>query len=143
MFPGDIISVFPGCETPILLRPQPNNKFQVLGECLIFGLNDANAFLGPLPSPWAAHVFSDSTGLFTVLRFYNSETKTTCDDDPRLGPLPEEWEAVDRGERTSEDPRIFRCFKNKLTGKIVNSDPRMEPEILRGRGVELRTFTLI
>ncbi|KAE9368957.1 hypothetical protein N431DRAFT_382768 [Stipitochalara longipes BDJ] len=140
---GDIISVFLGCETPILIRPQPNNTFQVLGECLIFGLNDANAFLGPLPSPWAAHVFDDSTGLFTVLRFYNSETKMKLDEDPRLGPLPEGWEAVDRGERTSEDPRIFRCFKNKQTGEIVNSDPRMEPEVLRGRGVELRNFALV
>ncbi|KAH8598663.1 heterokaryon incompatibility protein-domain-containing protein [Bisporella sp. PMI_857] len=140
---ADIISVFLGCETPILIRPQPNNTFQVLGECLIFGLNDSNAFLGPLPSPWAAHVFNDSTGVFTVLRFYNAETKTTCDEDPRLGPLPEEWEAVDRGERTSEDPRILRCFKNKQTGEIVNSDPRMEPGVLRGRGVKLRIFALV
>lgn len=93
--------------------------------------------------PWAAHVFNDSTGVFTVLRFYNAETKITRDEDPRLGPLPEEWEAVNRGERTSEDPRIYRCFKNKRTGEIVNSDPRMEPEVLRGRGVELRTFALV
>jgi hypothetical protein len=90
-----------------------------------------------------AHVFNDSTGLFTILRFYNSETNTTCDEDPRLGLLPEEWEVVDCGERTSEDPRIFRCFKNKQTGEIVNSDPRMEPEALSRRGVELRTFALV
>jgi hypothetical protein len=91
----------------------------------------------------AAHVFNDSTGLFTVLHFYNSETKTTCDEDPRLGPLPEEWEAVYRGERTSEDPRIFRCFRNKQTRKIVNSDPRMEPEVLGREGVGLRIFALV
>jgi hypothetical protein len=89
------------------------------------------------------HVFSDSTGLFTILHFYNSETKITCDEDPRLGPLPEEWEAVDRGERTSEDPRIFRCFRNKQTGEVVNSNPRMEPEALRHRGVKLWEFTLV
>lgn len=141
--PGDIVSVFLGCEAPILLRSQPNNTFQVLGECLVFGLNDANAFLGPLPSPWVAHVFSDSTGLFTILRFYNSDTKETYDDDPRLGPLPEEWEAIHHGERTSEDPRVMRRFRNRQTGELVNSDPRMEPEFLRGRGVQLRAFTLI
>jgi hypothetical protein len=61
-----------------------------LASCLIFGLNDANAFLGPPPLALAAHVFNDSIGLFTVLRFYNSETKTICDEDPRLGPLLEE-----------------------------------------------------
>ncbi|CZT00745.1 hypothetical protein WAI453_009163 [Rhynchosporium graminicola] len=140
---GDIIAVFLGCESPILLRPQPNNKFRILGECLIFGLHDGNAFLGSLPSPWKAHVFNDSTGLFTILRFHNTETKITQDEDPRLDPLPEAWEAVDRGERTSEDPRIYRCFKHKQTGEIVNSDPRMEPDTLRARGVNLKSFALV
>jgi hypothetical protein len=27
IFPGDVISVISGCKTPILLRPQPNNRF--------------------------------------------------------------------------------------------------------------------
>ncbi|KAH7310530.1 heterokaryon incompatibility protein-domain-containing protein [Stachybotrys elegans] len=140
---GDMVVVFLGCESPILVRPRPNKTFQVLGECFVYGLNDANALLGPLPSPWSAHVFDDPTGLFTILRFYNSETKTTQDEDPRLGPLAEEWEAMERKERTSEDPRIFAYFMNKKTGEIVNSDPRMEPQVLRERGVELETFALI
>lgn len=92
---------------------------------------------------WSARVFNDSTGLFTILRFYNSETKITQDEDPRLGPLPEEWAAMGRKERTSEDPRIFAYFKNKQTGEIVNSDPRMEPEALRNKGVKLKTFALV
>lgn len=93
--------------------------------------------------PWVAHVSNDLTGLFTILKFYNAETQTTCAEDPRLGPLSEKWEVVDREDRISEDPRIFKCFKNKQTGEIVKSDPRMEPEVLRARGVKLRTFALV
>lgn len=145
IFLDDIIAVFLGCETPILLRPLPGNEFQVLGECLIPGLNDANALLELLPSSWKAQVFNDETCLFTNLRFLNSETGIMSDEDPRLGPLPEGWEVVERGERTNKDPRVFRRFRGMVKGKsrVVNWDPRMEPEALRVRGVELRSFVLV
>jgi hypothetical protein len=125
----------------MLLRPQGDSTFQVIGESFVHGLNDGIGFLGSLPDPWIAQVYNDGTGLFTKLRFFNPKTNVVSDEDPRLDPLPEEWEPHDR-ERTAEDPRIFRCFKNKLTGELVNSDPRLLPQALEARGVKLRTFSL-
>lgn len=133
--------MLPGCEVPMLLRPQDDSTFQVISECFINGLNDATSFLGSLPEPWIAQVYNDSTGLFTKLRFFNPETNVLSDEDPRLDPLPEEWEPVD-DERRGKDPRIFRCFGNRLTGELVNSDPRLLPQALEARGVKLRTFSL-
>lgn len=83
---GDLIYVL-GCESPLCIRPQPSEIFQVLSECFVSGLNDANAFLGPLPPHCMAHVFNTETGLFTIFRLHNIETNTTPVEDPRLDPL--------------------------------------------------------
>jgi hypothetical protein len=62
--------------------------------------------------------------------------------DPWLGPLPPEWECFPR-ERTNNDPKIYEGFRNKVTGEVMNSDPRKLPEALEARGVKLETFHLV
>lgn len=50
--PGDLICVLLGCQTPMLLRPTSDSRYQVLGSCYVHGLMDREAFLGPLPEDY-------------------------------------------------------------------------------------------
>lgn len=100
---------------------------------------DGEALLGNIPSPWMVRQYYD--GNFCTSRFFNKSKEFESDEDPRLGPLPPEWERVER-ERTPDDPIHFSPFRNKHTGEEINWDPRMEPEELEKRGVKLHTFRL-
>ena len=139
---GDIVCVLLGCEAPMLLRPQLYGKYAIVGECCVHGLHDGASLLGPLPHPWRVQVFEDSTGSLCIYRYFNADTGELSDEDPRLDPLPEEWEKLEI-ERTADDPGIFKNFRNKITGEIMNADPRLLPEALKTRGVDMQTFTLI
>ena len=101
---------------------------------------NGEAFLGPLPAPWI--IRNEPAGAYDMPHYLNTDTKTICTDDPRLGPLPSEWEPLDR-DRTPDDPLHYAWFKNKVTGEEMNSDPRLLPEALEKRGVELQTFRLV
>lgn len=139
---GDIISVLLGCDTPMLIRPDPDGEtFTVVGPAFINGLHDATALLGPLPEPWQVQVFRDRAGRPTIYRVFNPETGELSDEDPRLDPPPDEWMRI-RRDRTENDPLIFQCFTNTRTGETINHDPRMSPEALMARGVDIRTFCL-
>lgn len=46
-------------------------------------------------------------------------------------------------ERTRVDPNNCCRFRNTRTGEVVNSDPRLFPEALEARGVDVRTITLV
>ncbi|KAK3319498.1 heterokaryon incompatibility protein-domain-containing protein [Cercophora scortea] len=139
---GDIICVFLGCHFPMVLRPQPNGRFAVVGESYVYGLNDGIGLLGALPGEWRVQIFQDSSSITEgCYRFYDPDTSTLTDEDPRLEPL-EEWERMDH-MRTGDDPFVFQYYMHKVTGETVNSDPRMTPEALRARGVDVRTFQLV
>jgi len=113
----------------------------VVGECFVYGMMDGETLLGPFPSPWSVHVQQDLRGLNQPM-YWNSETKSYQQDDPRLGELPACWEKVER-EKTSDDPHLFSPHRNKLTGEVINSDPRVFPEALKERGVDLQMFRLV
>lgn len=83
----------------------------------------------------------DSCGVQTPY-FFNKDTLEEVQQDPRLDQLPVGWEAI-REERTKDDPQLFSWFRNKVTGETMNSDPRMLPEALRDRGVNLELFKLV
>lgn len=139
---GDIIVVFLGCESPIVLRPQGGGSYKVMGECYIHGLGDGIALLGPLPNPWIVQVFDHIHGLANNFCFFNKDTGEKTNEDPRLQPLSEEWVRI-QIERTFDDPVFFDSFKHKVTGKVIKSDPRLRPVALRTRGVDLREFSLV
>ncbi|KAF2099797.1 HET-domain-containing protein [Rhizodiscina lignyota] len=141
--PGDLICIFLGSRTPMVLRPRPGERYQVIGSAYVHGVHDGEALLGSLPDSWKF----ESTPVNHVSiynRFINISTGEVVDitDDPRLGPLPEEWGFTDERPTTLDASQTPLCFRNKITGEIINSDPRMLPDALRARGVKLRTFAL-
>jgi hypothetical protein len=124
----------------MVLRPTSSGTFQVVGECYVYGLSDAVCFLGPLPTHWKAIMKGDALGRPFQL-FMNMTTGQETMDDPRL-PLPPNWEQTTY-ERLPEDPALFQKFRNVITGEVINYDPRLTPEALEVRGVELQTFKLV
>lgn len=125
----------------MLLRETENDTYQVVGDCYFRGFEDSIGLLGPLPSPWRVRMVQQSEHDFQV-RFYNPASGEETIHDPRLPALPLDWKHIST-KRTNEDPLIFEKFKNSTTGEVMNSDPRMLPDELIKRGVQLQTFTLV
>jgi hypothetical protein len=136
--PGDIVTVLLGCRTAMILRPCEGNEFQVVGEALCHGFIDGEALLGPLPE-----------GIERVLQEVGvNEFRWTCIDrsteicnpeDPRLGKLPDGWKIVEH-----DYDGYWSLYENDELG-ITDSldDPRLTPEALMERGVNLENFVLI
>ncbi|KAL9072263.1 MAG: hypothetical protein Q9157_005173 [Trypethelium eluteriae] len=145
---GDVIVVLLGCDSPVLLRKQPGQRYKVIGECFVHGLNDASALLGPLPKPWnvtincgfGGHLLQWAGGRKT-LRFFNSKTGAYTYEEPRLPPLGV-WDRIDHTPGPNV-PEIYEYFRHKKTGEVMDSDPRLLPEALKSRGVQLETFSLV
>ncbi|RMJ11523.1 hypothetical protein CDV36_008807 [Fusarium kuroshium] len=143
--PGDVVAVILGCQSPMLLSPQPDGRYKILGECYMHGLADGAALVGLVPGPREVKIFKGPGGLWDAWGIWNSETREWDPEDGRLSRawLSDVWESTEI-ERTRNDPAICRFFRNKVTGEVVNSDPRFEPEILRTKnGVELEEIVLI
>lgn len=124
----------------MILRPTTDGLFQVVGESYLHGMTNGEALVGPLPYPWKLKIRKVS-GRKEPL-YSNPDTGTQTSEDPRLGDLPLDWEKVER-ERTRDDPVIFAPYRNKRTGEEINSDPRLLPEALLARGVNLEKFRLV
>jgi hypothetical protein len=139
-FKDDRICVFLGCDRAIALRPCDSGEFLVVGRIKVAGLDATEAFLGPMAKPWK--IQAKLVGTKLVRQFWNPSTGEATMEDPRLNVLPPEWEELPAEERHNR-PTDAICFKNKVTGHELNSDPRLLPEALVRRGVELRTFHLI
>ncbi|CCT64715.1 related to heterokaryon incompatibility protein [Fusarium fujikuroi] len=144
--PGDVICVVLGCDFPVLLRPCKDNTWKFLSDCYVWDLETAQGLIGPLPPPWQQQLFYDPIiehRSFT--RYYNHNTGELTAEDPRLEPLVG-WQRVSLEELgrdlTGDDPEVYEFFRNMEDGRIVNSDPRLEPEALECRGVNLETFVL-
>ncbi|KAI0551240.1 heterokaryon incompatibility protein-domain-containing protein [Xylaria curta] len=138
---GDVICVFFGCDSPIVLRPEPGGGHSVVGECYVCGLEDGTALLGPLENHWRVQVFTESRDHRRNYRFLNKNTGVLSDEDPRLPPLPTDWEKIDT--ETISGPTTFQLYKNTKTGQIINYDPRLTPNTFASRGVTIERFILI
>ena len=136
----DIVAVLLGCDQLMVLRLASSRQFRVIGPCYIQGMMDAEGLLGPVIEPWQAQR-RNVNGYYTP-HFFNTHTGVVSTEDPRLPPLPDEWEQMPR-KRTADDPYNFLEFKSKLTGMVINSDPRMLPESLTEQNVDLQTIQLI
>ncbi|KAF8856097.1 HET-domain-containing protein [Acephala macrosclerotiorum] len=121
---GDIISVFLGTRAPLMLRPTRSGTYQVVGECFVHGLMAGEALLGPLPSHYHATIkYSEQHGCHPA--FYNSLTKATELNDPRL-------EDLALGEETSG-----LWISDGRGGK------RLTAEVFKVLGVEFQDFRLV
>ncbi|KAI0435782.1 hypothetical protein F4803DRAFT_557643 [Xylaria telfairii] len=130
-----------------------DDTYQVVGECVIPGLEDSIRLLGPLPRPWVVKV-THGTADEDVVCYQNTETGDITDNDPRLtaptGDGQWEWEPLQGDEMASsstgsddDPPFTGQRFRHKATGQVVGYDPRLEPEAIEARGVRLKTLTLV
>jgi hypothetical protein len=141
---GDQICIFLGSGCPVVLRSAPKvenpSLHRFLGPAYVHGLMEGQALLGPLPDSW--DLIIDHRIKKSRFSFHHRQTDAVALEDPRLEALPSEWEEVDK-----EDEARLRFHvqhhRNKVTGEIINSDPRLLPEALEVRGVKLDTFVMI
>jgi hypothetical protein len=49
---GDVVAVFLGCHTPLVLRPDGLRQFKLVGEAYCHGVMQGEALLGPLDNIW-------------------------------------------------------------------------------------------
>jgi len=143
--PGDVVGVFLGCTIPLLLRRVPGRKeeYHVVGGCYVQSLMLGELFLGNLPDNWRYHS-KQANGMLDI-KFAFKDQKPTC-DDPRLGPLPPDWEFRGDGiakAKIGVDDSGRRWYENVRTGEETWSDPRMTSEGLRARGVAIKDFILV
>ena len=78
-----------------------------------------------------------------------ANANTTTQQDPRA-PLPPDWrymygtfEQPQELEAENEKDVTLVWFENVVTGEQTYFDPRLNPEVLRRRGVELQEFVLV
>lgn len=136
--PGDRICVILGASYPMLLREMPSGDFNVIGECYIQGLMNAEAVVGIVKLPWRIEYSIASEIPKPTATFVNSDSGVRQSEDPRLGDVPPEWD-----ELPSRNPLLFKRFKHRVTGQILRSDPRLLPENLKARGVKVKKFVLV
>ena len=170
---GDQVAILLNCSSAMILRPNGEDEFQVVGEAYYHGFMDCEAFLGPISSSlhlicrrsqgWWPHIDSISCGVYI--------------EDPRLGPLPPNWTRDSDYEdlltmiytRYMDAETIkkvlYTCyvdaetikklenlvdlsypkFVNKETGEKMTdgADPRITLEAFEARGVKFQTFNLV
>ncbi|KAF1922013.1 heterokaryon incompatibility protein-domain-containing protein [Ampelomyces quisqualis] len=142
--PGDQVCVFLGYGCPIVLRSSYTAGDLTLKRFMrpvyIHGLMEGQALLGPLPDSW--DLIIDHRIKKSRFSYYHRQSGGVALKDPRLEDLPSGWQEVDK-----EDEARLRFHvqhhRNKVTGEFINSDPRLLPEALEARGVQLNTFVLI
>jgi hypothetical protein len=139
---GDIVTVLLGCPTPTILRPTHHPEtFQVVGTAYCDGFMSGEALLGSLPNGFEAVLkFNEEEKAYYSV-FFNSETCIFQLEDPRLSqiPLPIGWKVKDH-----ELKEWWSWFVNDISREDNGpGDPRLSPESLRERGVEIQRFDLV
>jgi Heterokaryon incompatibility protein (HET) len=144
---GDVVVVALGIKLPLVLRPvthQGKSCYLVVGACYVSGAMHTELLLGPIPIGWnLSYKIIDGT-----IRQVFADGKMVTQEDPRL-PLPPgwryrygSWEAFQ--QHTEEEAlKAGMWFENVETKEISWYDPRLTPEALRERGVDLQEFVLV
>jgi hypothetical protein len=145
---GDRVAVVLGCNNPLILRPiivETMNRFLVIGESYVHELMSNQAFLGSIPEGWRMNPLWGGQGYYVGY----SNAGITTQQDPRV-PLPSDWrymygsrEDPQEIEAENEDERTEVWFKNVVTGKETSFDPRLTPDALRQRGVDMQELVLV
>ncbi|KAI4137992.1 MAG: hypothetical protein LQ341_004869, partial [Variospora aurantia] len=134
---NDCIASLLGCESPMVLRPTADGYYTVVGECYVHGLMEGEGFLGPLPAHWERIVrYDEGTGSWYDV-YVERKRGTYQVEDPRLGPLPKDWYREEHPKQHLHTSYRHRT-KNIEGFTSYSRDPRMLPESLRERGVELQ-----
>jgi hypothetical protein len=139
---GDIVVVLLGCPNPTILRPTHHpGTFQVVGEEYCDGFMSGEALLGSLPNGFEAVLKFNAEEKAYYRGFLNSETCIFQPEDPRLSQISLRigWKVKDHGLK-----EWWSWFVNDISGEDNgDGDPRLTPESLRERGVEIQRFDLV
>lgn len=140
---GDMVTVFLGCDSAMILGPTGvRDEYRLVREANCDGIWDGEALLGPLPSNFAFVDKNSENMKAYYAAFMNYETRNLQFKDPRLTnvPLPAGWSIY---HEPKDEERIW--FQDEKSGVILarDHDPRMTPESLRARGIPIQTFNLV
>lgn len=119
---GDVVYAVLSCASLIVLRPVEGSagRFQVIGECFLYGMNNGEALLGSLP----AHF------------------QVECHFYPEAGEWCNAYRNVKTDEVSLEDPRLSALGIHP--GFAANSLPRrVSSEILEKAGVGISHIELV
>jgi hypothetical protein len=145
---GDKFYVLLGYAHAVLLRPVQFvtgvNSYKLVGSAYVDGFLEGEALLGSLPEPWRLIFREDEDRLREVFIpiYYNPLTEEETRHDPRLDALPPDWEEIGQEDETRQQIYV-QHYRNKTTGGVINSDPRLLPDALKARGVPLETIVLV
>jgi hypothetical protein len=145
---GDLMVVFPGVYAPLALRPvthQGQLSYRIVGASYVHGAMHAEVLLGSIPVGWN-YSYKMVNGEFSRLVFARGDILTQ--KDPRL-PLPPEWRYRYLSGKRFQDPELDSSmnflpqgFENVKTKESSWFDPRLTPDALRERGIDLQEFVL-
>lgn len=138
--PGDKVVIWLGCSFAMILRPAQGGCYRVVGEAYCEGLMDGAALMGPLPEHFEMVSRYNERRELDYLGPYDKSSGTFRAEDPRLAyELPSGWT-----RKPHANDEFEPWFVNDETGEDMNTfDPRLTPEALRARGVELEEFRLV
>lgn len=137
---GDIVCVFLGCLTPMLVRPinEKESHYLLAGSCYIHGLMDSETLLGPLPEGWRANYSKLDNYL------YVSPDGVVTNQDPRLEPLSSDWEIYyEGGPKDGQGQDRKPLYRHKVQHQGARTDPRLSAGYLKAKGVKIETLTLV
>ena len=137
--PEDVLCIVLGCQSPLVLRAKDSGIYTLVGECYLNGYMDGAGLLGMLPNNWQRVDRYDPDLKIYFDAFINRDTDFVQVEDPRLGPLPPGWQVADHIYK-----HVYELYTNEAAG-IFNSkfDPRMSPEALKARGIDLQEYRLV
>ncbi|ROW14724.1 hypothetical protein VPNG_03703 [Cytospora leucostoma] len=106
---GDVVYAIPMCASLIVLRPVEGfeTRFQVVGECFLYGLNHGEAILGALPGHIRQEWHHKPEINYWQKTYRNVETDEISREDPRLL-------ALGIRPRIGTNGRIRRIAREKL-----------------------------
>ena len=136
---GDQACIILGCRALLILRPNDAQSYKVVGACYIDGFMEGETLLGTLPTDWqrVRRHFPNLGGRYDA--FTNVQTGVVQVEDPRLGPLPAGWRIAHHRRE-----HAYNLFSNEELGVTgTSTDPRLSPEALRAKGVNLEEFRLV
>ncbi|KAK8044319.1 hypothetical protein PG993_004343 [Apiospora rasikravindrae] len=99
---GDQICAVVGCEGPLLLRPNTDGTFRVIGECFMLSIMHSEALLGKLPDgirPLSTYRTREHGYRYG---FINTDTREVSFEDPRLEKLG--LDLTDYRQELAQDP---------------------------------------
>jgi hypothetical protein len=141
---GDVVVVGLGVNSPFVLRPvthEGKSCYLVVGAAHLPGLHHAEVFFGSLPPGWnLRHRLVNEYG---ILVFTRGDIVTQ--EDPRVA-LPPQWRYKYIPQPHAPNIRkemLGFVFENVETNETSAYDPRLTPEALRERGVDLEDFILV